>query len=185
MATRRGGSRAAQAVRQMPETFLRKVLPGAGRAGGEVIADEARTRLGARRADIAGGGSVLIADSVKVKVRRRDNIIRVRITLDGPGGYVGRWLEYGTDPHLISVDDSVRDGRSVARINTLAREGSLKIGDKFVGAAVFHPGAKAHPFLRPALDTREGDAIAAMQGYVTARASRAGIAGGTDPEGSA
>jgi hypothetical protein len=182
MATRRGGSAAAAKIRELPQAFLERVLPGAGRAGGKVIAEDARQTLGGRRADTAGGGKVLIADSVKVKVRRKGTTIRVRITLDGPGAYVGRWLEYGTAPHLISVTDEAREGRSVSRINKLAVEGSLVIGDKFVGQSVSHPGAKPHPFLRPALDQCQGDAIAAMQTYVTSRATRAGIAG-TEPGG--
>lgn len=181
MASPRGGSAAARAIRALPEQFLARVLPRAGRAGGEVIAEEAKTLLGGRRAD-SKAGPVLIADSVKVKVRRKDTTIRVRITLDGPGAYVGRWLEYGTAPHLISVADSAREGRSVARINKLASEGSLVIGNKFVGASVSHPGARPHPFLGPALHNRERDAIIAMQTYVTSRAARAGLAG-ADPGG--
>jgi hypothetical protein len=184
VATRRGGSRAAQKIRELPEAFLERILPRAGRKGGEVIAEDAKQRLGGKRAG-SGAGKVLIADSVKVRVSRKDTRIRVRIVLEGAGAYVGRWLEYGTDPHFISVDPNFSDGRSARRINLLdrnaAKDGkagpgrSLWINGKAVGATVHHPGGKAEPFLGPALHNREADAIAAMQTYVLSRAARAGI----------
>lgn len=182
MAKRRSTAATRRYVTELPERFLQRVLPGAARTGAEVIAEGAKDLLGDRKAETGGGGEVRIADSVKVKVRRKDGQIRARIMLDGPGAYVGRWLEYGTDPHLISVSDEVRGGRTVARINTLAKEGSLIIGGQFVGQSVFHPGAQAKPFMRPALDTREAEAIAAAQSYINARGTRAGIAAAPTPE---
>lgn len=185
MATSRGGADTRRFMQQLPEQLMKRVLPGAARAGAKVIAEEAKHRLGGRRADTAGGGKVLIADSVKVRVRRKGDKIHARILLQGPGAYVGLWLERGTAPHIISVEDSAREGRSVNRINKLAREGSLVIGDTFVGAAVFHPGAKPHPFLNPALDIREDDARAAAQTYINARVSRRGIKDAVEPESDA
>ena len=49
------------------------------------------------------------------------------------------------------------------------------INGHFVGTAVHHPGARPHPFLRPALDTKEGEAIAAAQSYINGRVWPAGI----------
>lgn len=182
MAKRRSTAATRRQIVELPEKFLQRVLPGAARAGAEVIADAAKDLLGDRSADTENGGQVLIASSVKVKVRRKDGQIRARIMLEGPGAYVGRWLEYGTDPHFISVSDTARAGRTVTRINTLAREGSLVIGGQFVGQSVFHPGAQAKPFLRPALDLNEAEAIAAAQSYITARGTRAGIVAAQTPE---
>lgn len=174
MVRRRSSPATWRAIRELPETYLKRVLPGAARAGAAVIAEGAKDLLGGREAETTGGVKVPIADSIKVKVRRKDGQIRARIMLDGPGAYVGRWLEYGTAPHLISVAAEDRKGRTVRRINDLARTGSLMIGGNFVGPMVEHPGAQPHPFLRPARDMREGDAIAAAQQYINAR--RAGAA---------
>jgi hypothetical protein len=191
MATRRGGSRAAQKIRELPEAFLQRVLPQAGRKGGEVIADDAKQRLGGKRAE-SGAGKVLIADSIKVHVKRKGSTIRVRIELVGSGAYVGRWLEYGTDPHFISVDRDFAGGRTARRINVLDKKAteagqdgpgrSLFINGKAVGTTVHHPGARPEPFLGPALHNRESDAIAAMQTYVLSRAARADLATGPDLE---
>lgn len=183
MATSRGGAEVRRYMAELPGQIERKVLRGAARAAADVVADEAKLRLGGRRADTGDGAEVLIADAVKVATRQEPGLIIAKIRLKGPGAYVGRWLEYGTAPHLISVADSVRQGRSVNRINRLAREGSLVIGDTFVGASVHHPGARPQPFLRVSLDTRESEAFAAAQSYINSKVTRAGIIG--DDEGDA
>ena len=85
--------------------------------------------------------------------------------------------ETGTAPHFIRVDDSQRRGMGINRINKSVKEGSLVINGKFVGATVHHPGARPHPFLRPALDMKEGEAIAAAQAYIDARITPSGITG--------
>lgn len=87
------------------------------------------------------------------------------------------WLEYGTDAHFITVDDSQRGGMSVRKINDGRKAGTLAIGGEPVGATVWHPGAKAHPFLRPSLDVKEADAIRSAQHYIYTRATKAGVIG--------
>lgn len=188
MAKRRSTSATRRAIAELPEEFLNRILPRAARVGAEVIADDARATLGGRRAETGGGAKVLIADSVKVKVKREGTLIRARVYLDGPGAYVGRWLEYGTDPHFITIDPTVQKGMTARRVNAKITDGdgdlkaTLLINGKPVGTSVYHPGAQAKPFLRPAFDQREGDAIAAMQSYVTSRAARDGIGHNGGPE---
>ena len=149
---------------------LTNVLRGAARAGGKVIAEEIKQRT----------PSDEVRDAVRIKSTARDGNVRVNIDLKpGWARSVGIWLEYGTSPHFISVDDSQRQGRSVGKINALVNEAegsaSLVIGGNFVGNTVFHPGARPYPAFRPALDTKELEAINAAQEYVNARVSRAGI----------
>ena len=55
-------------------------------------------------------------------------------------------LEYGTGPHVIKPK----------------RGKMLKIGENFVPIA-HHPGSRAHPFLRPALDENQGEIIRVME----------------------
>jgi hypothetical protein len=67
------------------------------------------------------------------------------------------------------------------RINQLGRGGTLVINGKPAGATVWHPGARPHPFLRPALDVKEREAIGAAQSYINARVGPGGInASGTE-----
>ena len=183
MAKSRGGAGRQRFMQELPGEIREKLLPGAARAGGNVIAEDAKDRLGDKRAETGGGSKVLIADAVKVRVRRKGSAVRARILLEGPGAYVGPWLEWGTDPHFISVDDRDRQGMSIGRFNKKAKDGSLVIGGHFVGPSVHHPGAKPHPFLRPALDHSESAAVAAAQAFIDARVSRNGITGTAEPEG--
>lgn len=144
------------------------ILRGAARAAANVVADEAKLR--SISAEVTG--------AIKVRASTKGGTIIGKVQVRGPGAYIAPWLEYGTAPHYISVNDTDRAGRSIGRINRLGKEGSLTIGGAFVGPSVFHPGARAHPFLRPALDTKEAEAIAAAQTYINSRVTPAGFANG-------
>ncbi|MBD8677929.1 HK97 gp10 family phage protein [Sphingomonas sp. CFBP 13720] len=180
MVTVRGRTELKRFIADVPQLLQEKVLPGAARAAGKVIAEEAKAR----------SQSQVVADAVEVKVRSDDGrvVARIGVAKGGPSkGWalsLGGWLEYGTDPHYITVDDSQRQGMSAARINLLKkRDGVLVINGKPVGKTVLHPGAQAHPFLRPALDTKEAEAVAAAQAYINARVGRRGIISQTEGDG--
>ena len=150
---------------QAPAKLAANVLRGAARAAANVVAAEAKDRCISEE----------VRGSIQVATSARDGKVVAKVQTKGEGAYIAPWLEYGTEPHLISVDDAVRGGMSVRRINNKVREGSLVIGGKFVGASVQHPGARPHPFLRPALDTKETEAIAAAQAYIDNRLAKVGI----------
>jgi hypothetical protein len=172
MPTVRGRSDVDRFFAAVPERVITRLLVGAARVAANIIADEAKAR----------SISEEVSDAIKVTVKRDGARIMARVQVKGKGAYIAPWLEYGTAPHFISVDASQREGRSVARINTLHAAGSLVIGGQFVGDTVHHPGARPHPFLRVSLDLKERDAIAAAQIYINTRSAglmRAGaIAGG-------
>lgn len=174
----RGRDDVRRYFKQLPEDIQGKLLVGAARAGGKVIRDEAKQQA----------NSEIVREALKLTVRRDgDRIIaRVGISKGGPSkGWalaLGVWAEYGTDPHYITVDDSQRQGMSANRINTLKkRDNVLVINGQPVGKTVLHPGAERKPFLRVALDTKEGEAVAAAQTYINSRVRTGGIV--ADPEG--
>lgn len=175
MASARGRSEVKRYIASLPGQIETKLLRGAARAAANVIRDEAQAECIDDE----------VAAALKVRTKVQPGLITARIKIDRrmPGSSRALWIEYGTDPHLISVSDQDRGGMSVGRINQLNKEGSLVIGGHFVGPVVEHPGAKAHPFLRTALDRKEVDAIAAAQSYINARVSRGGITGAAEPEG--
>jgi hypothetical protein len=151
---------------------ITSVLRGAARAGGKVIAEEAKARVVSQE----------VADDIVIRSRMDDSRIVVTITVKkGFSWSIGLWLEQGTDAHFITVDDRQRGGRGIRRINQQVRaaggDGSLVIGGQFVGTTVWHPGAQPHPFLRPALDVKEGEAIRAAQSYINARIAKGRIIG--------
>lgn len=171
MPTMTGRSAVKSYLGRIPEQ-MKGVLRGAARKGGEVFADEVK----------ANTTSDDVRDAVRIRTKVDDSHVTVAVDLKpGWGRVVGNWLEYGTSPHFISVDDSQRGGRSVARINQLVGEEggnrSLVIGGNFVGRTILHPGARPYPTFRPARDTKEAEAIAAAQAYIDSRVSRAGIKG--------
>jgi hypothetical protein len=164
-------------MRRIPEG-LRGVLRGAGRAGGKVFADyiEEETE------------SDDVRDALRIRTKEEEGRITTTVDLKpGWGRTVGNWLEWGTEGHFISVDASQRGGRSVGRINQQLREAggnqSLVIGGKFVGATVWHPGARPHPVFRPARDLRAAEAKAAAQAYINARVKGGAVVAAGEGDG--
>lgn len=174
MPTSKGRAAVDRYFDQAPEKLMR-VLRGAARAGATVIEKGAE--------DLCRSDEVRAA--ITTATRREEDRMLGLVQVKGSRWIQARanWLEYGTSPHFISVDDSQRRGRSVGRINSLAKdEGdhSLVIGGKFVGKTVFHPGAQAHPFMRTSLDLNEQAAVAEAQRYLNVRVGRSGITGGEE-----
>lgn len=163
----RGKSDVRAFIAVIPEQLTTRVLRGAGRAAANVIANEAKDR----------SISDEVSGAIKVATSVTDGLIIAKVQVKGRGAYIAPWLEYGTDPHFISVDERQREGKSVARINRDVKEGSLVIGGQFVGSTVWHPGARPNPFLRPALDIKEADAIRAAQQYISSRVKGGRIIG--------
>lgn len=138
---------------------------GAYRAGltaaAAVVRDEARLRVPKKTGKLAR--------SIRTGSARQnqDGTFSIRVGLYGPQGYIGRFIEYGVAGHFISAGNSGLSARKLTQ--KLGREGSsesgggaMKIGDKWVSGTVFHPGFPAKPFLRPALDIRADEAVAAF-----------------------
>lgn len=167
MPTVKGKGEVKSFIAGIPQQLAERVLRGAARAAANIVANEARDRV----------ISTEVRAAIKVATKVEDNRIVAKVQVKGKGAYIAPWLEYGTDPHFISVDDSQRGGLSVRKVNEKVKDGSLVIGGQFVGTTVHHPGARPHPFLRPALDTKEGEAMAAARGYIAARVKSSGITG--------
>ena len=149
----------------LPENLEQNVLRGALKAGANVIADRAREMCRSEE----------VRETIKTISRTAKNIVTAKIQTKGEAAFKAPWLEHGTDPHFITVDDDVRGGRTVRKINKDAKKGSLVIGGMFVGTTVHHPGARPYPFMRPAADTGEGAAIEAIGAHIAMKMTKAGI----------
>lgn len=168
MPTVRGSGDVNRFIERIAAELEKKVLRGAARAGAKVIADEIKART--------PSGDVRDGVRIQTEVGPGRAVGKVDVK-PGWARSVGTWLEYGTDPHFITIDDSQREGMTAGRINKLGKKGTLVIGGKPVGKTVHHPGARPHPAFRPALDAKEGEAVAAAQAYINSRVGRAGIGG--------
>lgn len=164
-AVMKGGADLSAFLAALPGNLERNVLRGALKAGADVIAEGAREAC----------RSPEVRATIQTSSRSTKGLVTAKIQTKGDGAYIAPWLEYGTEPHFISVDDSARGGKTVRRINVEAKRGSIVIGGMFVGSTVYHPGAKPYPFMRPAVDNREAAAIAAIGAHIAGRMTRAGI----------
>lgn len=155
----------------LPKNMQKGAYRAALTAAARPIRDEARLRAPKRTGQMAR--------SIKTGSARQnqDGTFSVSIRLEGPHAFLGYFHEYGVAPHLITISDDLasqvearlgpsKTGRSrttvVGRANRMIKEGSLKIGENFVGDMVRHPGHAAHPFMRPALDAAADDAVLAF-----------------------
>lgn len=177
MPTVRGKADVDRFMAQIPGDMA-KMLRGAMRAGAKVVSEEIKELTPSEE----------VRAQMRTRTKQDDGRIVVRIDVKpGWARSLGTWLEYGTSPHLISVDESQRQGMSIGRINLLANSPdsshSLVIGGKFVGTTVFHPGARPHPAFRPALDTKEAEAVAAAQRYINSHVKPSGIVVPAEPQG--
>lgn len=144
-------------------------------AAAGVVRDEARARLPKK--------SGLTAASIRSGSPRKNQDSSFSISVSAKGtrhAFVAYFIEYGVRPHLIKVREedkptrTLRDGRtapwSMKKINRtyMTAQGSLRIGDQFVGPVVSHPGFAARPFLRPALEMKAQEAIAAFRDKIVA-----------------
>ena len=167
-------------LQTLPTKLEQNVLSGALRAGANVFRTEAR-RLLSSQGSVASGQ---LLNSIRVSVRRRKGKVRARVVAQGEKNEA-IWVEYGTAAHFIEVRADAKPGRMTRRgyrtfsmrtINKMVGTGSLVIGKNFVGTSVVHPGARAKPYMRPALDTKSREATVAAAQYIKKRlATKHGI----------
>lgn len=120
-------------LKQLPQEAAKKALEPAVRAGANVIRKEARANA---------PGKELKRHIIVKKSRRTQYSVTYQIGTTKKAFYA-HFFEFGTSPHLIKV----------------FKKKSLAGGGAFFGKEVQHPGQKAKPFLRPAMDTKRGEAL--------------------------
>lgn len=153
----------------LPAKIEKNVMRGALREGAKVLLTETTYRAPHKQAGLVS--------SLRVGTRSRGGTVTGYVKTDL---FYARFVEYGTRPHFISVQDdekpinkqlSFRRGQIVrASMTTVNRNiRSLKISGNFVGPTVHHPGAQPKPFMRPSLDTAGVTAIVAAGEYMKKR----------------
>lgn len=172
----RGGRELAQALQSFSPKFEKNVMRQALRAGAAVIRDAARANV-----PVDDG---LLRKSVRVSTSAKGGVIKAVIKAGNAQAFYAHMVEYGTKPHLIKVREEDRpinykltQKRGVltrVSIKTMNRH-ALRIGNHFVGPSLKHPGARAKPFMRPALDDKSGAAVQAVSDKVRERLTNEGI----------
>lgn len=171
-----GGRQLAQALQQLPTKIERNIMRAALAAGARVIRDDARQNV-----SVIDGA---LRRSIKVSTGSKRGTVTAKVKAGDRVAFYAHMVEYGTKPHLIKVKEEdrpinyrlTRKRGVLTRVSmrTINRRG-LRIGNNFIGPTVEHPGARPAPYMRPALDNKTGEAIAAVAAKVRERLTEQGI----------
>ena len=134
----------------LPSDIEKKVMRGAMRAGMKVVMDRARSGVPTRLGNLAG--------SMRMRASARNGRVAATITVGSKRAFYAHMVEFGTKAHEIRPK-----GKKSLFFAGLARE------------IVHHPGAKAKPFLRPALDaaaSENSEAFQAVKDYLEKRINK-------------
>ena len=150
-------------MRTLPEKMEKNVMRGALRAGMNVVKPIARAN--------AAKASGLMANGLRVGTKSKGTQVWSYLRAAGPHGFLARWFEFtGARAHFITGRGG--DRRLTSTANRLSRNfdapGWLTIGNTFT-RIVSHPGFKARPFMRPALDSQATPAVVAAAEYMKKR----------------
>lgn len=147
----------------LPGNMQKAAYRAALTAAAKPIRDEARLR--------APKKTGAMAKSIKTGSARQnpDGTFSVHVRLEGRHSFLGLFHEYGVAPHLIASTGKGEGRVAVRKANEgtgTVQSGKMKIGDDFVSGIISHPGHRAQPFMRPALDARADDAVKAFAGRI-------------------
>lgn len=125
---------------QLPAKLEANVMRSALRAGAKVIQAEAKANVPVQ------SGELRKSIKVGTRLRKGKATASIRTKL-----FYARFVEFGTRAHAISGDG-----------------GPLAFAGIYV-RTVNHPGAKPHPFMRPALDSQAQNAVVATAEHIKKR----------------
>lgn len=171
-----GGRELDAFLQTLPVKVERNILRAALRAG----ASEYKRMVQANVPVVHG----VLRKSVRVTTRLKNGTVTASVKIGNGMAYYAHMVEYGTKPHLISVQENEkainyrlsRKRGQLTRVSmrTINRN-VLQIGNHFVGPTVSHPGADPHPFVRPAFDEGVNPVLEAVKKKIIERLTFAGI----------
>jgi len=139
----------------LPVKLEKNVMRGALRAGMSVVTHTAMANIHSISEDLAAS----LNDKHALRTKSRGGTVTAILAAGYGFGKKGKppknlpiWVEYGTAAHTIT-------GKG---------KGWLSFGGVFA-RSVQHPGAKPHPFMRPALDSQAQNSVVAAAEYMKKR----------------
>lgn len=149
-------------LKSLPVKVEVKILRGAMRAGVSVIGKRAKELCPVAKPNTENRTKYqlyegALRDSIKIRTKSKRGVVTATLVAGGTVKtkaivYYVHMVEGGTKPHII---------------NPKAKKALFFTG--ISRALVMHPGAKAKPFMRPALDQTAEKAIVAAADYVRMR----------------
>lgn len=148
--TIKGGRELDAFLQKLPAKVERNIMRSALRQGANVFKDEAVPNIPVHLGDLR--------DSARVTVSARRGHIVASFKVGNKKAWYWRLVEFGTRAHTI-----------IAK----------KAAALAIGAAIYkkvhHPGARPHPFMRPAFDRNTSRAIDAVVAQVRRRLTKEGL----------
>lgn len=162
-------------LKELPGKVEGNIMRGALRAGQKVIQAAAISGVPVQ--------DDVLRKSIRISFRARSQKfgwVRMHLVAGSKDAYYSHMVEFGTAQHIIRAKErptrktrrGTVKGLSIKTMNKMLASGSLKIGGRYVGASVLHPGAKPTPFMRKAFDSSQAQALAAMRDYIAQRLPR-------------
>lgn len=145
-----GGRQLAEFLQRLPVKMEKNVMRAALGAGAAAMRAPAKANVPVK--------SGKLRRSIKVSTSVKNGWVTAKLKAGGKLAPHAHLVEYGTRPHKILPK----------------KAGALTVGGNVV-REVDHPGAKPHPFMRPAFDGYSPAAIAAVAAKVRERLTKAGI----------
>lgn len=144
-----------QMLQALPVKIERNILRGAMRAGAKVVLEQAKVNVPVaetsdRNRERYGGYAGALRDSLRIgSSRSRKGRVTVAVRAGGTKTKTGADVYYA---HWVEYGTKPHSN----------------------GKRGMHPGARPHPFLRPAADTAQGEAVVAVGKYIYRRLEQRG-----------
>lgn len=140
-----GAEEIKRRLTELPAKIEAKIMRGALRAGALVLQADAKAHVPVK--------SGALRDTIRVSTRLKGNTVSAKVTAGNRKKRVfyAHMVEGGTRPHEIKP-----------------KQKALRIGNLFA-PRVQHPGARAKPFMRPALAASLTAAVSAIADYIRKR----------------
>lgn len=151
----RGGKELGQFLQSLPVKIEKNIMRAALRAGARVIANEAKKNVSVKDGDLKR--------SIRTGSNAKKNRVEAYAKAGDKKAWYYRFVEFGTAAHIIK-------GKNGGMLRFMAKDGK-----SIQTLQVSHPGAIAKPYMRPALDTKSGDAILAVTNKIRERLTKEGI----------
>ncbi len=134
-------------LKELPAKIEGNIMRGAVRAGAKVMETRAKELVPVDDGDLR--------DSIKVSTKSKRGQVSATVRAGGKKAFYAHMVEFGTARHFIKP----RKRKSLFFAG-MARE------------VVDHPGTSPKPFMRPALDNSQREAVDAAAAYIRARLAK-------------
>lgn len=151
-----------ETLNTLPLKIERNIMRAALRQGANVVAKEAKQNVPVRYGNLKR--------SIRTGTNRTPTGVEGYVRAGGRKGggkkdksaFYAKFIEFGAGAHDITAGKN-------KKLLAFVPKGMGLVGKKVVTYSVHHPGTTAKPFLRPAMDARSSDAIAAVASKIRER----------------